>query len=373
MQTKGAASAGYQRSTPLFIYGCLEPNVPDAAHRMNVCSIAGRWIFSLLCDGLGNMATQSQDYDKRLERRSLGVAMWGNLFMAAAGFVAAALSNSTAIMLDGLFSLIGFGSAFLARRISRRIDAGPDKMRPFGYAADEALFSTFRALSLIGLIAFAIANAVRSIYNYLRDMAPDPLVFEPMIIYFAGIGMTCAALWAFHYFTWRKTGRKSAILRVEAKAALFDALITAAAGAGLGAIFWFQDGPLAAVAPVGDSAIVLFLCLLAVGIHLREFRGGLGELAGISAPPGDLAVARRAIRPAVAEAGGSVRDLSLTKLGRSFLITIYYDPERPISAAEIDSLTLRMIGDARSALPGSDVLLIVTEHPRRWPAALNPF
>ena len=180
-------------------------------------------------------------------------------------------------------------------------------------------------------------------------------------------------LWAFHHVTWRKTGRNSAILRIEAKAAMFDAVITAAAGASLAAIYFFRDGPLASVAPVGDAIIVLMLCLLAIGVHLREFRGGLGELAGISAPPSDLAVVRRALRSAISEAGGTVRDMSLTKLGRSFLVTVYYDPGRAISAAEIDSLTLRLIRDARAALPGSDVLLIVTEHPRKWPDDLKPF
>lgn len=318
------------------------------------------------------MAVPISDRKSSLESRSLGVAMWGNLFMAAAGLLAGAMSNSAAIMMDGLFSLVGFGSALLARRISRRIDAGPDKARPFGYAADEALFSTFRALSLLGLIAFAIANAIRNIYAYLNGAVPEPLVFAPMFVYFVGIGLTCTVLWAFHYFTWRKTGRSSAILRIEAKASMFDALITAAAGVGLGAIYLYRNGPLASVAPIGDSVIVLLLCLLAIGIHVREFRGGLGELAGISARPEHLAGARRALRPAIAEDGGSVQDVSVTKLGRSFLVTVYYNPRRPATAAEIDRLTLRMIRDVREAIPGADVLLIVTEHSRRWPAALSP-
>lgn len=319
------------------------------------------------------MTAPAANHRQRLEERSLGVAMWGNLFMALAGLLAAVLSNSTAIMMDGLFSLVGFGSALLARRISRRLEAGPDKARPFGYAADEALFSTFRALSLLGLIAFAVASALRNIFGYLSGVTPEPLIFGPMIVYFGGIGLTCALLWVFHYVTWRRTGRTSAILRIEAKAAMFDALVTAAAGFGLGAIYLFRDGPLSAVAPIGDSLIVLMLCLLAVGINLREFRDGLGELAGISARPQHLAAARRALRSAIAEDGGALRDLSVTKLGRSFLVAAYYDPGRPVTAADLDRLNLRMIRDAREALPGADVLLIVTEHPRRWPDALSPF
>lgn len=310
---------------------------------------------------------------KRLEGRSLGVAMWGNLFMAAAGVAAGVLSNSNAIMMDGLFSLIGFGSALLGRRISRRIDAGPDKARPFGYAADEAIFATFRALSLLGLLLFAVTNAVKNIYNYIGGMVPEPLNFAPMIAYFAVIGLTSVILWAFHYVTWRRTGKNSAILRLEAKAALFDGAITFAAGIGMAAIYLLREGPLAPVAPVGDSVIVLVLCLLAVGSYFQEFRTGLGELAGASASPEYLAIARRSLRAVIAEDGGGLRDMSVTKLGRSVLVTVYYQPDRPVTAAEIDDLNLRMIRDMQAALPGADVLLVITEHPRRWPEALNPF
>ncbi len=318
------------------------------------------------------MTPQNPEDRKRLESRSLVVAMWGNLFMAAAGLLAGILSNSNAIMMDGLFSLIGFGSALLGRRISLRIDAGPDKLRPFGYAADEAIFATFRSLSLLGLVLFAVANALKNIYSYLNGMVPEPLIFAPMIIYFSVIGVTCAILWGFHYFTWRRTGRNSSILQVEAKAAMFDGLVTAAAGLGLGAIYMFSDGPLASIAPVGDSMIVMLLCLLAIGSYVRDFRGGLGELAGISASPAKLAAARRSLRAAIAEDGGTLLDMSVTKLGRTFLVSVYYDPDRPVSAMEVDRLNLRMIRDARQALPGADVMLMITEHPRRWPDEMNP-
>ncbi|MCP4207699.1 MAG: hypothetical protein GY767_11710, partial [Shimia sp.] len=56
---------------------------------------------------------------KAREMRALSIAMAGSLFMGGAGVLAAILSNSTAIMMDGLFSLIGFTSAFIGRKISK--------------------------------------------------------------------------------------------------------------------------------------------------------------------------------------------------------------------------------------------------------------
>ncbi|PZX14900.1 putative Co/Zn/Cd cation transporter (cation efflux family) [Palleronia aestuarii] len=309
---------------------------------------------------------------QRIEARSLGLAMAGNLVMAAAGFVAGALSNSNAILLDGLFSLVGFGAAWLGRRVAVRADAPPDRIRPFGYAADEAIFTTFRALSLLGLVLFAVATAGRNIANYVRGAPPEPLIFAPMLVYFALIGAICLALWASHFVAWRRTNRQSGVLRLEMTAALFDGVITAAAGGGLALVYFFQDGFLAPVAPIGDSLVVLLLCLAATGTYLRDFGRGLRELAGATAPPAELAAARRALRPAIAEDGGRLRDLSIIRMGRLRLIAVYYDPGRPITAAELDRLNLRMIADARAALEGADVWLQMTEHPRRWPPELDP-
>lgn len=318
------------------------------------------------------MSASERGEMRRREARSLSFAMAGNLVMALIGLVAGLVANSSAVLLDGLFSLVGFAAAYLGRRIGLRHDTPPDRIRPFGYAADEAIFATFRSLSLLGLILFAIVNAFATIVSYIGGAPPEPLVFGPMIAYFAVVGAICTALWASHAIAWRRSGRQSTILRLEMRAALFDGVITAAAGVGLCAIYLLRDGVLAPIAPIGDALIVLVLCAAAVGIYIREFQDGLRELAGASAVPRHLATARRALRPAIAQDGGILRDLSVVKVGRTFLITAYYDPGRPVLAHEVDALNLRMIHDARARLAGADVLLLVTEQPRRWPEALDP-
>ena len=75
----------------------------------------------------------------------------------------------------------------------------------------------------------------------------------------------------------------------------------------------------------------------------------------------------------MADEGGTVNDLSVLRLGRLHLVSVYYDPGRPLEAREVDALNLRMIRDVRHALPSADVLLFVSEHPRRWPKELSPF
>lgn len=312
------------------------------------------------------------DQMKRREGQALVLAMWANLFMAAAGVLAGFLSNSNAIIMDGLFSLVGFVSALMARRISARLSSGPDRLRPWGYAADEAIFVTFRSLILLGLVVSALASSAFNIAAYLRGDMPPELHFGPMLIYFAGIGATCVGLWWISHQAWVRTGRKSDILKLESRAAAFDGAVTGAAGLGLGLVYAFGDGVLAPIAPIGDSLIVMMLCLLAVGQYITGFRGGLAELAGVTAAPATLATAWRSLRPIFTEDGGELIDISVSKMGRSHLVTCYYDPGRPITAAGIDSLNLRLLAEISPALPHADVLLLVTGYGRRWPDELWP-
>ena len=55
------------------------------------------------------MTAPAADID--YEKRSLATGMWANLFMGAAGITAAQLSNSDALMVDGLYSGVNFISA----------------------------------------------------------------------------------------------------------------------------------------------------------------------------------------------------------------------------------------------------------------------
>ncbi len=309
---------------------------------------------------------------KSSEMRALAIAMAGSLFMGAAGVLAAVLSNSTAILMDGMFSLIAFSSALIGRKISRNVDAAPDRFRPLGYAAEEAVYVTFRSLSLIGLILFACGSAVMNIFNYLSGEAIAELQYEPMLIYFLVISLTCFGLWGIHRHTWRKTGKRSEILRLESKAAAIDGLLTVATAVGLGVIYWFGDGVLAPIAPIGDSIVVFLLCLAAVGQVSRDLRGGLGELLGVTARPEIVAKARRALRKTMAAAPGVVTDMSVVKLGRTYTVSVYYNPGCAITPAEVDRLNLALLADVRMVLPGSDVWLCISQYPRSWPENLVP-
>ncbi|SEO89136.1 Predicted Co/Zn/Cd cation transporter, cation efflux family [Aquisalimonas asiatica] len=300
----------------------------------------------------------------RREKRSLIVAMVGSVVMGVAGVAAGLLGNSAAIMLDGLFSAIAFIFAFLGLRISQRLNNSPDNVRPMGYAAEESLFATFRSLTIIGLIIFAAGSAAISIHAYFVYGEDSGLVFGPILIYFFFIGVLCAFLWVFHYRHWVLSGRRSDILRLEAKAVAFDGLITGIVALGFVGVYFFQNGFIAPVVPVADSLIVLTLCIVFVGQFWNDLKVGIGELVGASAQPREVAAARRAARPVLRESGGCAQDFTVIKMGRTHVVTVYYNPMSKVLASEVDALRDKLTQAIQNALEGAEVFLLVSERSR---------
>lgn len=298
--------------------------------------------------------------DLRAEQRALTASIVGTLFMGVAGVVTAILSNSQAILLDGLFSFVGFAAALFARRVSARVLRAPDRIRPFGYGAEESIFTTFRALSLLGVVLFAIVNAISSIGAYIVGQPPAPLNLEPIVVYLVGILLTCLVLWVVHHRAWKRSKERSEILRLEANAAAFDGAVTAAAGVGLLLISALEGTSLSVLAPIGDSIIVLALCSFASVRYFADFRAGLAELAGTAVHDHKHSVACREIAPVLSTIGATLVDLAILKTGRVYSVAVFIDPGRPVSAEAIDTLNSDLEQVLRRQFRNVGVLTVIT-------------
>lgn len=307
-----------------------------------------------------------------VERRALLAGMWANVFMGIAGVVAAWLSNSNALLLDGLFSLIGVFSAMAAARISGTSRLGPDRERPLGYGADEAIYQTFRALSLLGLVLYGVTSSALSIGEYFTGATERVLNIDVILIYSAVICLTCFGLWFLFRRAWIRSGRTSAILRIEMTSAFFDGAVTAAVGLVLSMGPLLLRTPFAPIEPVLDYVVVIVLCLVSLLLYWGEFRDGVIELAGVTAEPEMILKVRRAVRPEVEAIDAWITDLSLVKLGRRYQMVVFVDAERPFSAAEMDALRAAVKGRLYPITGGLDCVVVPSEHGRALPPHMLP-
>jgi predicted Co/Zn/Cd cation transporter (cation efflux family) len=278
------------------------------------------------------------DETTAIETRALAVGQWSSLFMAAAGVTAAILSRSDALLVDGLYSGVNFFSALLAARIARTVRRPADQRYPFGYDAYESLYVTFRALVLIGILVFALVGSSEKIFVYLSGDEVPSLVLGPILVYTVAMVAVCLGLaWQYHR-AWRRTGRRSDLLRTETRAALVDGALSAGAGGALLLTPLLVGTPAEVLIPIADALIVLVLELLMLPQPLGMLRAALREIAGASASPEAVKLGRGLAAEVLDRQPFRLLDLAVTKFGRTHFVVLYVEPLMPVEGATLDLL-----------------------------------
>lgn len=276
-------------------------------------------------------------FDLKVEQNALSVGKWANLVMAFAGILAAWLSRSDAILVDGLYSGINFASAIAAAAIGRRVGAPPTRVRPWGHDFDEVLYVTFRNLILIGVLVFAVFISGNKIYIFLSGGEVPELVFGPIAVYAIFVALICLLL-AFNFRrAYFKTGKKSKILKTEARAALVDGALSIGSGLALLSLTYLNGTPLEYYIPIGDAVIVLLLLVFIIWQPLAAFRETLSDLAAVSAPAKTVSPVARAARDLAREMNLKFHRAAVLQAGRMHYAAIYVDAIAPLTGVEVDA------------------------------------
>lgn len=181
-------------------------------------------------------------------------ALAGNLAVAVVKFVAAAFTGSSAMLSEGVHSLVDTSNELLLLHGMRRASRPRDESHPFGYGR-EIYFWSF----IVALLVFALGAGV-SFYEGVQHLrAPEPME-RPGLNY-----IVLAACALFEFLSWRVAWREFRASR-GAGAAELDAL-----GA-LEAVRESKD-PTTFVVLFEDSAALIGLAIAALGIALSQLTG----------------------------------------------------------------------------------------------------
>jgi cation diffusion facilitator family transporter len=109
--------------------------------------------------------------------RTLVVALLANLGIAASKFVAAAITGSSAMLTEGIHSVVDSTNQLLLMWGRRAAKRPPDRLHPFGYCR-ELYFWSF----VVAVLVFALGAGV-SVYEGVVHIAhPEPAI-SPLIAY----------------------------------------------------------------------------------------------------------------------------------------------------------------------------------------------
>lgn len=107
-------------------------------------------------------------------------AVIGNLAIAVTKFVAAAITGSSAMISEGIHSIVDTGNGLLLLRGLKRAAAPPGRRHPFGHGKDLYFYTLVVAVSIFGI------GGGMSLYEgiaHIRHVAPDAASADPTMNY----------------------------------------------------------------------------------------------------------------------------------------------------------------------------------------------
>ncbi|NWO09873.1 cation transporter [Chromohalobacter salexigens] len=174
-------------------------------------------------------------------------AMGGNLLIAITKFVAAAFTGSSAMLSEGIHSVVDTGNQVLLLLGMKRASRPPSEQFPFGHGK-EVYFWSF----VVAILIFAVGAGV-SIYEGVQHILhPEPMT-SPLVNYIVlGLGILFeGASWAFALNAFRKTKGKWSYVQAVRRG----------------------KDPSMFVVVFEDSAALLGLIVALVGIALSQVTG----------------------------------------------------------------------------------------------------
>ena len=225
------------------------------------------------------MTQTSVPEQAQAEQRALWLGAWSGLALGGLGFVFAIITGSDAILLDGVFSLVGFGVALATIRVSQVIRRPANDSYQFGFAGFESLIILVRGLvmGIVGL--FAMVSSGSALFQGGRTVSAGSAV-----VYSAIAAAGCVAVALMLRGAARRTG--SPILALDVRAWLIDAGMSAGVGLAFLVTYLIRDGSLSWLVPYVDPGLVVLLSLTILPVPLRIVREGLHQLLGGAPEPG---------------------------------------------------------------------------------------
>jgi cation diffusion facilitator family transporter len=288
--------------------------------------------------------------------RTLVIALVANLGIAVAKFVAAALTGSSAMLTEGVHSLVDSTNQLLLMWGRRQSKKPPDKYHPLGYGR-EIYFWSF----VVAVLVFSLGAGV-SIYEGIIHIAHPEAAVSPVIAY-------AVLLVAFLLEGWSTLEAFNEFKAAKGELGWFEAILRS------------KDPP-AFIVLLENGAAMAGIVTAAVGVFLAQLTGDpfydgaasvvIGVILGVTA----MLLAYESKGLLIGEAADpalvrGLRDLACAKqgiVGVGHVLTIHSAP---------DQITAMMSVDFRDSITAGDVERIVREVERearaRWPEVRRLF
>lgn len=299
----------------------------------------------------------------RTERATLLCSAVVALLMGAIGLAFTVVTNSRAILLDGVFNLIYFGIGLLTVRIERLAREPDNPTFPFGHAYFESLANAGKGLIILGVSVIALADAAMAMMTGGREIVAS------WGIGYAVLAMVLCggtALWL-HRISARF---ESPLVDADAQNWKLNAAVSAAVLAGFCLSLVLQGLGWHGAARYVDPLLVAAVVILFLGVPVRMAHESILELLNRAPPPTIEGPVTRAIDAVLARLPVAERYVRMVRPGRTLYVLVHVvlaEGFRLERLADLDELRTEIDAAVRRLHPRALVDVMFTEDPR-WAA-----
>ena len=290
---------------------------------------------------------------KFTEESVLKKLLVGALLLAVWGIVMAIASDSSVILLDGMFNLISAIMSFFSIEILRLVSGKETRDYPLGYFAFESLFVLIKGASIMILLLMALYSAIKKLVTGGGEPA-----LGLMTVYVVLAVLGCLVLYILARRGFKKTG--SEILEAEKQSWFINMVVSAAIGVAFGVTMLLQQTSLGWIAKYVDQILVIIFSIVFFKDPIILMKNGLKELL-LAAPQREYAAPfENKILPLKDELGAKKLSIEIIKTGRRIWLTIKIDPkERTIDVDEFMKMREKLRGIARKVYGNTDTEVIL--------------
>ncbi len=271
------------------------------------------------------------------EQKALRFSLYGivGFVVLALGF--AVLTNSDAILFDGIYSLIAFCVTLLTIRVAKLAERPDDERFHFGYTAIEPTLNLFKALLILVACVYAATEAVKRLIA-----GGNPAEYGLAVFY--GLASTAGCFGVAWLMSRASRQSRSDLVAVESKTWLMDGLLSCAVFVGFLGAWWLERSPWPQYAMLVDPILLITIVTLALPVPLGILRDSLREIVWMAPSEPLVDEIEQRLLDTLKGVDYNHVELRVTKRGRNTYVLVHVVVSKEFtinSIAELDAIRNR--------------------------------
>ncbi|NMH59331.1 cation diffusion facilitator family transporter [Alteromonas ponticola] len=265
--------------------------------------------------------------EKQLLRMSLYVAF---LFVVVSiGF--AIVTSSSAILFDGVYSMIAFFMALLTLKVANLVQRPDDDRFHFGYTAIEPTLNLFKSLIIISICLYAFFSSLLTLLE-----GGNPSEYDIAIVYgvFATIGCFGVSFYMRHY----GKNLRSDLVMVDAHTWFVDGVLSASILIGFILAYTLNLHGYTRLALYVDPLLLMILGLAMLPIPFKILLASLNEVINKAPPEAVTAVIEKKLAKSLTSVPYKHVEVRISKQGRDLYMLVHIIVDKSFSIATIGEL-----------------------------------